>query len=287
MITWSSPIWLYLWLAGMAGGAYFAAFLVDRFSHGAHKPLLRLATYLGIPIAVVGLILLVIDLGEPIRFWHLLARFDFVSPMSVGSWILLFWVGAAVILVILWWAESRVEADLRRATEIISWMEIVFSAFLMVYTGVLLSASSTSMWAGTWLVPVLFVVSAVSTGVALLVLTPLITGMKVIPRETIVRLAEADAVLILLELAVLVLFGVWLGASAMESLKLLTVGTLAAPFWAGVIAFGLLIPLSLELVNWGKRLEARVVLRIAMASSICVILGGLILRAVIVVGGQL
>lgn len=287
MITWSSPIWLYLWLAGMAGGAYFAAFLVDRFSHGAHKPLLRLATYLGIPIAVVGLILLVIDLGHPLRFWHLLARFDLVSPMSVGSWILLFWVGAAVILVILWWAESRVRADLGRATEIISWMELVFSAFLMAYTGVLLSASSQSMWAGTWLVPVLFVVSAVSTGVALLVLTPLITGNKAIPRETIMRLGEADAVLIFLELAVLVLFGIWLGASAMDSLKLLTVGTLAAPFWAGIIAFGLLIPLSLELVNWGKRLEARVMLRIAIASSICVILGGLILRAVIVVGGQI
>ena len=29
-MTWAAPIWIYLWLAGMAGGAYFAAFVTGR-----------------------------------------------------------------------------------------------------------------------------------------------------------------------------------------------------------------------------------------------------------------
>ena len=31
-MAWSAPIWIYLWMAGMAGGAYFAAFLAERFT---------------------------------------------------------------------------------------------------------------------------------------------------------------------------------------------------------------------------------------------------------------
>ena len=288
-MNWAAPIYLYLWLAGMAGGAYFATFLADRFSKGAYQPLLRLATFLGIPMAVVGVMLLVIDLGHPIRFWHLLVRFDPVSPMSIGSWILLLWTGVAVILAVLWWAEDTVipgEA-VRGLTKVLSWLGLVFAVFLMAYTGVLLAASNQALWASTWLIPALFVASAISTGVAVTVLTALISRHRVISGESIARLAEADAVVILIELGILVLLAIWLGATATESLQLLFMGALALPFWAGVVAFGLLIPLWLEFANWGKRIEVGSAARIAVASTICVVLGGLILRAVIVIGGQL
>ena len=49
----------------------------------------------------------------------------------------------------------------------------------------------------------------------------------------------------------------------------------------------LLIPLGLEITNWGKEIENKAVWRALVASSVCVVLGGLVLRAVIVVGGQL
>ena len=76
MISWGAPIWLYLWLAGMAGGAYFSAFLAERLDTGFNGRLLRLATYLGIPLATIGVMLLVLDLGHPLRFWHLLTSFN-------------------------------------------------------------------------------------------------------------------------------------------------------------------------------------------------------------------
>ena len=43
-MTWGAPIWIYLWLAGMAGGACFVAFLVDRFTGGENKLLLKLGS---------------------------------------------------------------------------------------------------------------------------------------------------------------------------------------------------------------------------------------------------
>jgi len=277
----------------MAGGAYFAAFLVDRFSGGAHKALLRLATYLGVPLTVIGVLLLIVDLGMPIRFWRLLTVFNVVSAMSMGTWILFFWVGGAVIMIILWNAEyffaiEEARATLARIAGAFSWVVFVFSALLMTYTGVLLASSNQPLWAGTILLPSLFVASAISTGVAIVLITALISRNRVIAIRTVARLGEADAVVIVIELAALI---AWLGFSAVlgstGGVRLLTTGALAVPFWLGVVLLAILIPLVLELRNWGREITTRRVWLAMVTSSLCVLLGGLILRLVVVVGGQM
>jgi len=333
MINWGAPIWIYLWLAGMAGGAYFVAFLDDLFTRGGSRQLVRWATVLGIPLAVIGVILLVIDLGHPIRFWHLLVAFRVLSPMSLGSWILLVWVGIAVIMTILWWSEQPLALmasegtvrSARRATRFLSWFELIFSVLVMAYTGVLLATSNLPLWAGTVLLPSLFVASAASTGVALLIITSVtanpidkgelklaiglvkmrfgLTKLKsainllfnptewTIPRQTVARLAEVDVGVILVEIAALIGYAIWLGNSAMagagEALKVVTTGALAAPFWVGVVLLAMLIPLVLDVTSRAKDIETRAFQRAIVTSSVCVILGGLILRAVIVIGGQM
>lgn len=295
MITWSAPIYLYLWLAGIAGGAYFAAFLADRFAGEANRKLLRLATYLGIPLAIVGVLLLIVELGQPLRFWHLFTQFKVSSPMSMGTWILLAWVGIAVAMVIFWWIENRlseqVARSLGRLVGIGAWINLVLAVLLITYTGVLLAVSNRSLWAGTALLPSLFVASAISTGVAILIITAITGRAWRIPNRTIGRLAEADAIIILIELGVLIGYAIWLGGSGLagtsEALGLLTTGVLAAPFWLGIVLLALLIPLWLDIANWGKEIGTKRVLGAVITSSICVILGGLVLRAVITIGGQL
>jgi len=296
MITWGGPIWLYLWLAGMAGGAYFAAFLVDRFMGGTQKALLRLATYVGVPFAIIGVLLLIVDLGVPIRFWHLLAQFDMVSAMSLGTWILFVWVGAAVIMIILWNMTRFVPGEgasavLSLIEGVLSWVALVFAALLMTYTGVLLASSNQPLWAGTTLLPCLFVASAISTGVAAVLITAIIRRDEAITRRTLARLSEADAVIIIIEMAILIGFAIWLGISAMggatEGLKLLTIGALAPAFWVGVVLLALLVPLGLDLANWGKEIKGRAPWLAVVVPSVCVLLGGLVLRAIIVVGGQM
>ncbi|MFC1871674.1 NrfD/PsrC family molybdoenzyme membrane anchor subunit [Chloroflexota bacterium] len=297
MITWGAPIWLYLWLAGMAGGAYFGAFLAERRGAGADRRLLRIATYLGIPLAISGVALLIIDLGQPLRFWHLMVNFNVTSPMSMGTWILLVWVGIAIMLVIAWRVERHraesVSRNLRRLIEVLVWIDFIFAIFLMSYTGVLLAASSQPMWAGTLLLPSLFVVSAVSTGIAILAFTVLITRNSWnIPNRMVSRLIEADAVVIIIELAVLVGYIIWLTNGAMpgthQAMRLLTTGVLAARFWFGVVLLALLIPLGLNVAHWGKDIKSkRSIWGSALASSACVILGAMVLRLVMVVGGQM
>lgn len=129
-MTWEWMIAIDLWVAGIAGGAYFAAFLVNRLSGGKHKEMVQWAVYVGVPLVLLGSMLLATDLGEPFRAWHLFVglqpsswmvasaqgaaslrawppylNFYPISPMSMGSWILFIWAIIGVVLIALWFAQ--------------------------------------------------------------------------------------------------------------------------------------------------------------------------------------
>lgn len=314
-MAWAPPIWFYLWLAGMAGGGYFAAFLIERYTKATDNNLLRLATYLGIPMAIIGVLLLIIDLGAPLRFWHLFTEFNLATPMSAGTWILLLWVIIAVVLVMIWWLSNKMPGrvdGLLKLAGILKPINVILSVLLIAYTGVLLSVSNQPMWSSTILLPALFVASAVSTGVALLIIAAISSNAIsrgnlvefrrtfdflygstdwTIPDKVIEKLAEMDVVVIIIELLTLIGYAIWLAVSSMsgagDALGILTTGVLAAPFWVGVVLLALLIPLGLEIANWGKDIASKSVSRAIIASSLCVVLGGLVLRAIITIGGQM
>jgi formate-dependent nitrite reductase membrane component NrfD len=155
-------------------------------------------------------------------------------------------------------------------TKVLGWILFVLSALLITYTGVLLSTTSRAMWA-TVLLPVLFVVSAISTGMAATLLVAVLLG-KEIPH----RLGQAAAFLEVYEVVALIVFLIVVPAGVLVS------GPLSLWFWIGVIAIGMLIPFVLELATWRT---SPAVLVVAMA--VCVLIGGVVLRAVVVVGGQI
>lgn len=295
MITWGLPIWLYLWLAGIATGAYFAAFLAEHFGKYTNHRLLNTALYLGIPAAIAGVIFLLIDLGHPLRFWHLLVFINFKSPMSIGSWLLLLWIAISILIVFLWNIRNRISikpGSLQRIMDYLCWAGFFVSVFLMGYTGVLLSASIKTLWSATALLPPLFVASAVSTGTASMIIVGLITKIWRSSSDVIRRMVQVETVVILTELVILLTYLFWLSQSripgANESMRQLTTGVMAVLFWIGVVLLAILIPFVLDITHWGKKVEEhRIVFTAAAASSACVILGGLILRAVIVIGGQI
>jgi formate-dependent nitrite reductase membrane component NrfD len=293
--NWGYQIWLYLWLAGMAAGAYFAAFLAERFGKHTDNRLLHTALYFGIPAAMIGVIFLLTDLSYPIRFWHLFVFFSFTSPMSIGSWLLVLWVTISMLIVFLWHTRNRIPIKpgiLHRIMNYLQWAGFLTSMLLMSYTGVLLAVSNQPLWASTFLLPPLFVISAISTGAAILILISLITRMWKTHGETLRQMVQVDAIVIVVELMALLVYFILLFRSvipgASESMGQLTTGTLSIPFWLGVVLLAILLPFTLYVVNWGKRVEeTKIVLASFIASSVCVIFGGLILRTVIVVGGQI
>jgi len=321
-LAWGTPLILDLWMAGIAGGAYFAAFLIYLFGADEEKRLLKLATYIGVPLVLLGVLALVIDLGEPFRAqhlfvglrpssWHVVSGYGAaslgtwppsltlypISPMSLGSWILVVWSVTAVALIALWFAEivespeelggivgevAYLLRPLVPATKVLTWIGLVFAILMMTYTGVVLSASSQALWQATFLLPSLFVTSATSTGVAVLLIMARLAGARQ-RGPAMAQLRKALAVLIVMQLAVLVGFLLWLGAAGLVGP--LISGRLGTLFWIGVVLLGLLVPLGLE--SSALRRKAEAMEAAAMASPVLVLLGGLVLRAVVVIGGQI
>jgi len=284
--VWGWPIWTYLWAAGVAGGGFFAAFLVNLFTRNSHKSMLRVSTVIGVPLVLIGTLLLVIDLGNPLWSWHLFVTFLPLSPMSVGSWVLLLWSVCAIVLTVLWFAEDYEPAKgqhnllssavswlrpLVRLSGVLGWFAFGLAVLLISYTGVLLTTTSRSMWA-TMLLPGLFVVSAVATGLAANVLAHVLLRRKIAH-----EFCRAGVFLCVLEAAVLIAF-----LASVPSAVLLG-GPLSWWFWIGVALVGLLIPFVLDAFSS----RAARIAPLVLASTTGVLLGGLVLRAVIVIGGQM
>jgi formate-dependent nitrite reductase membrane component NrfD len=84
--TWKNPeVPLYLFLGG-AGGT---ASIVGALGEFTGRPTLtRVAHYTAGAGALASVVLLIVDLGRPMRFLHMLRVFKPTSPLSVGSYIL-------------------------------------------------------------------------------------------------------------------------------------------------------------------------------------------------------
>src|SRR5262249_51412090 len=101
---WHWLIVLYFFLGGLAGGAYFLAALMDLRGSPGDRPVARLGYLWAFPLTVICGILLTLDLGRPLRFWHRLTQsapaapmLKTYSPMSIGAWALLIF-GAVTFL---------------------------------------------------------------------------------------------------------------------------------------------------------------------------------------------
>ena len=157
---WGAIIAWYLFLAGLGGGAFVtSAFLGWRHPEAVS---MRKIGHLVAPIVVIiGLCLLMFDakagLMNPLRFALLLTNFG-----SVMTWGVVFLGGFTVIslvVVVLDFVKKRVPV----------WLDIagvVFGVAVAMYTGALLGVCKTFPLWNNALLPILFLVSAMSTGAA-------------------------------------------------------------------------------------------------------------------------
>jgi formate-dependent nitrite reductase membrane component NrfD len=254
---WGHWIVWYFFLGGIAAGAYAVACLARLFGGDDDRRALRVADYLATPLVMLCGIFLVVDLGRPERFWHMLIQsetyrpmFKWWSPMSAGSWGLsAFGAFSGLSLAIALVEDGRLgfgrfQMLARRLTT--GWLGralalggLISALFLGSYTGSLLTATNQPIWAqSTWLSP-LFLASAVSTGISTIILICRFRRTNT-PHDVIDRVERLDLLAIGLELAMLVAFAVSLGGLAYPALSRWP-GNLIPLF---VVPAGLVVPLG-------------------------------------------
>jgi formate-dependent nitrite reductase membrane component NrfD len=167
--TWEVP--LYFWFGGIASGSSFVALASELAGDRRTAVIARRVT---LAAAVPTAPLLVLDLGRPERFLHMMRIFKTRSPMSMGAWCLAAFSSTA---------GGAVVADLlgrRREAALLGGATAALGAYLGSYTGVLLASTAVPVWARSRMfLPPIFVCTAAATGAAANRLVLSATGMKV------------------------------------------------------------------------------------------------------------
>lgn len=283
---WRWLVIVYFFFGGLAGGSYALAALIELFGAESDRPLARLGYLVAFPAVLLCGPLLIVDLNRPERFWHMLIQsetflpmFKWWSPMSVGSWgLTLFGAFSFVSFLAALSEERRMRLPLVGALyrgvvgKVFVALGAVSAFFLASYTGVLLSVTNRPIWADTNLLGLLFLLSGASTAAALMILLGRRRGPAT--AGAVHALSRLDDWIMILELVVLALVVVSLGAVARAWLN--AWGLLLV---VGVVLLGILVPLAL---HWRHLLGRMSV----PAASILVLVGGFILRAVVVLSSE-
>jgi len=287
--VWGWEIPVYLFLGGMVAGMMIISgyFLFSKRYKETSCACYTLPL-ISLVLLSFGMFALFLDLEHKLFVWRLYTTFRISSPMSWGAWILILvypaiianlLIGPPSFLINKFPQLNKVTTFINQKPRMIQNIGIVnmlFGGMLGIYTGVLLSTmGSRPLWNSS-ILSILFLVSGLSTAAAFVHMI----AKNVYEREL---LAKADNGFLVIELFVIMLFLVGLSTSSavhIAAAKLLISGEYAPQFWTFVIGLGIVIPLIVQLLAVSHKIKHTPV------APILVILGGLILRFIIVYAGQ-
>src|SRR5215831_16037394 len=194
--TWEIPI--YFFVGGLGGMSAVIALGAALFQH---LDVARTAMWVAAIASVLSPVLLILDLGRPHLFLHMLRVFKPQTPMSMGAWILAGF-GMCVMpsligmeLDALHVFAGALDHILRVAAGILIFGSAVFGVLLATYTGVLIGATAIPAWfLHRMLLPIHFGTAGLGCAVSVLELF----GHRIAPLNAIGFLAAAVETLLLI-----------------------------------------------------------------------------------------
>lgn len=310
-LPWGLPVTLYLFLAGVGAGAVtVSASVLLRGGGGGfggdHFKLARYGALVGPIPVMLGTILIVFELGRPFRALNLFKLIN-LSPMNIGSWLLFVFIQVSLLYALTFVPTllprfSRLGERLDIVRKALAWVCVPLGIAVAVYTGVMLGAMPSRPFWNSPILAMLFMISALSTGVATIMLTRTIfhrnSGDPEIERrfhQSAYLLTASDVILISFELLVIFLFVMFahltIGATKYAVEVILPGGELFNAFWLWVVLFGLVIPALVELVYVIPKLifhrDYAAPKSVEIVVPIAILIGGFMLRYVVVIAGQI
>ncbi len=285
---WKWLIIFYFFAGGISGASYAIASIAKMFRNPETERIARVGRYVSLAALIPSPFLLILDLGRPERFHHMLRILKVRSPMSVGSWILTGFGAFCGLSALLQAAQdgllgrSNALARLLRALPArgIGLAGMPFGFALSSYTGVLIAITAVPLWTKNHLLMgPLFLASSMSNATA--ALTLVLSLVKGTSHGTLKRLERLDAIALVAELGLLLANESRLGSVIARPMVRGRLGTI---YRFGVLGLGLGAPLAIQ---------ARTLItghspsrRLAGLTSTLVLLGGFMLRYVIVTAGR-
>jgi predicted membrane protein len=321
---WGFLIVLYPYITGLVAGAFIMASLVRVFNVRPLEPVYRLSLLTALSFLLCATLPLLFHLGHPERCFEIMMTPHFSSPMAMFGFVYA-WYLMAVLLLELWFdyrqdfvAWSQTEAglagiiyraftlgvtDVSDSAVQLDWkigrtLSIIGipSAFLLHgYVGFIFGSIKANPWWGNVLMPIIFILSAVVSGIALCVFNYMVLTWV---RRKSVDMRCIDVMTMFLFYALVIDAAVealdWIHRvySAEEGFQVMQYMAREKLFYTlsiGQATIGTLLPLmllgSLQLLR--TRVPELVRKRIYFTSAVMILIGVLAMRWNVVIGGQL
>lgn len=276
------PIALYFYLTGLSAGSFIISTLAYGFGMLKFKPLGKIGVVLAICLLMIAPMILLVDLEQPLRFWHLILYLRITSPITWGTFLLSLYPMNCVV-----YGFFMFKGDMKR-TKIFGLIGIPLALLVHGYTGFILALGKARVLWNTAIMPPIFLVSAMVSGLAMMILVVMIKEYiiqrkKEPNRELIYALGKFLVASIVLDL---LLIGIDLTVlltshtEAFEAAMMLLNGQFSLPFLGIEVFMGGVVPLFFFLSPFTKRW----IPGLAFA-SVLVMIGILAMRYIMVVGG--
>jgi predicted membrane protein/outer membrane protein assembly factor BamB len=318
-MPWSILIVLYPFITGLVAGAFVVSSLYHVFGMKALKPVARLALITALAFLLIAPLPLQAHLGHPERAFLIFLTPHFTSAMAGFGYI---WMAYLILVVVETWlvfradivalaqrshwpmkavynamalgvddvSEEAMAAD-HKLIKILAAVGIPAAAMLHGYVGFIFGAVKANPWWSTPLMPIIFLLSAIVSGIAFLMVL-YVVAMKLLERDIDHDCVRAMASLLAGFLFIdLTLEGLELLSMAYEQEESWGVVSglmerIAVSFFVVQILIGGVLPLIILGFISLARIDRRVSTAISTVTGVFVVIGVFMMRWNVVVGGQ-
>jgi tetrathionate reductase subunit C len=276
------PIATYFYLTGLSAGSFIISTMAYGFGMAKFKPLGKIGVVMATCLLMIAPMILLIDLEQPLRFWHLILYLRITSPITWGTFLLTLYPMNCVV-----YGYFMFKGDLRR-TKFFGLLGIPLALLVHGYTGFILALGKARVLWNTAIMPPIFLVSAMVSGLALMILVVVVKDFiiekgKNPNRDLIYALGKFLVASIVLDL---ILVGIDLSVlltSTTEAYKaalMLLDGQFRFLFLGVELMAGSIIPLLLFLSPFTKHWIPGYAV-----ASVLVMIGIFAMRCIMVIGG--
>ncbi len=239
-----------MWLAevfgGLGAGLYLVALYFDNFWGMLIGWLIIIVFKGGFHLAY---------LGKPLRFWRILLRPQ-TSWMARGFIFMLLFIAFGAIQ--LWLPAAAGGVVFKVLAAITAFLVAIYTGFVMNYV------NGIQLW-NSALLPLLFVLTGVLDGLALVIVIALFGG------NVDVVAVEAASRILLITAAILIAMYLWsatyMGPAGKQAVMELVRGGLAPVLWVGVVLCGIVLPVSISVSSYFAGVASSMLLITAVVSE--------------------
>jgi len=272
----------YFYLTGLSAGSFILSTLAYGFGIEKYKPVGKVGVVLATILLILAPVNLFVDLEQPLRFWHLFLYLRITSPITWGSFLLTLYPLNCMI-----YGYFMFKGDPKK-TKFFGLIGIPLALLVHGYTGFILALGKARVLWNTAIMPPIFLISAMVSGIALMILVMVIKGYffsdeRKVDTALCFDLGKMLAWAIVADLAFIttdILVLLTSHTEAYLAALVLLKGSMSHLFIGVEVILGSIIPLFLLLFPLTKKRLSFIIL-----SSILVMVGIFVMRYVMVVGG--